>query len=65
MEGSIELGHMDRRESTREGILRELLAPSSLSSPASLPHPHLLQFLQRVENTVKFGDCFLGKKSCC
>lgn len=41
MEGRIELGHMDSRESTREEMLRELLALRSPPSPvSSLPTPN-------------------------
>lgn len=64
MVGCTKLDHMDRRDSISKGIPRDLLVPSSLQ-PGFLPNLHLLQFLQRVENTVKFGDCFLGNRSCC
>lgn len=56
MEGRIEPGHMNGRESTGEEMLRQLLAlrfpPNRLRLP---PYSHPWQSLQRAEeNTVKF-----------
>jgi hypothetical protein len=61
MEGRIELSHMDRRERTLEREYSES-SWSQLSPKPSLlpPYLHSLQFLQRAENTVIFGYCFLG-----
>ena len=60
MERRIELGHMDRRESPREEMLRELLAlrspPTPALSPSSLLPP--LAVSSKAENTVKFWSLF-------
>lgn len=53
MEKRIELGHMDRRESPREEMLRELLALRSAPSPVppSLIPPFAVP--SKAENTAK------------
>lgn len=60
MEVRIELGHMNSRESTREEMLRELLAFRLPPNPVSdfLPTPTLGSPCRGLRRTVKFWSLF-------
>lgn len=61
MVGRMELGHMDRTETRREGMLRELLVTRFLPSRVlSLHTPIPCSFCRGLRIQYDSRDCFLG-----